>query len=315
MLKCGQEIIDLNKLSINAIKITNKLIEISKDFQNHCLVLLDPFLNPIDETFMMYFQNRLRLYQVPIMHSSVPAVKRPWLIQLDLRDKYEQAVLIYMLDRALKQLKPEFIAIGKGQQYCAWLFTNANPKSIADGLGQLALQKQGNTVLLRYYDPAVFFQLMSLLNPTQQNLLLGEIKIWGMLSREGVLKIRNHESKVYPVYGGKLNLTHEQYQQIECIVVNNKIIQSMRLEEAIINIDEIKMLKQISPCLIRLKKKNIEDQDLQLEWAKLALRLGQNFDLIESIAKKIETFLHYREYLPLVKQLQTISQHDWQTLA
>jgi hypothetical protein len=317
MLRCGQTTIDLNKLSDNALAITRILVDESQVYKNRCLALLDPFLTPIDEPFMKYFHNQLRLYKVPISHPSVLKTKCPWLIELDLRDKYEQAVLSFMLDRALKQLAPQSIAVGTGQQYCAWLFTHKKTESIAKDLGLRTIQKRGRdkNILLRYYDPAVFFQLMSILDSKQQNKLLGNIEKWAMLTRQGTLNIKQQNEPVQSTLMGSLWLTADQHQKLDCIGINNKLIQSQKLENEQINIDEIKSLQRIMPCLLRLKNKNIEDQDLQFEWAKLALKWECDFDLTPNVAKQIQNLLQASEYYPVVKMLKTLNQHDWQGLA
>jgi hypothetical protein len=310
MLRCGQTTIDLNKLSDNALAITRILVDESQVYKNRCLALLDPFLTPIDEPFMKYFHNQLRLYKVPISHPSVLKTKCPWLIELDLRDKYEQAVLSFMLDRALKQLAPQSIAVGTGQQYCAWLFTHKKTESIAKDLGLRAIQKRGRdkNILLRYYDPAVFFQLMSILDSKQQNKLLGNIEKWAMLTRQGTLNIKQQIEPVQFSLMGSLWITTDQHQKLDCIGINNKIIQSQRLENKQTDIDEIQSLQKIIPCLLRLKQKNIEDQDVQFEWAKFALKWGKNFDLTPQIAEQIQDLSKASDYYPVVKKLQTLSQ-------
>lgn len=310
MLRCGQTTIDLNKLSDNALAITRILVDESQVYKNRCLALLDPFLTSIDEPFMKYFHNQLRLYKVPISHPSVLKTKCPWLIELDLRDKYEQAVLSFMLDRALKQLAPQSIAVGTGQQYCAWLFTHKKTESIAKDLGLRAIQKRGRdkNILLRYYDPAVFFQLMSILDSKQQNKLLGNIEKWAMLTRQGTLNIKQQIEPVQFSLMGSLWITTDQHQKLDCIGINNKIIQSQRLENKQTDIDEIQSLQKIIPCLLRLKQKNIEDQDVQFEWAKFALKWGKNFDLTPQIAEQIQDLSKASDYYPVVKKLQTLSQ-------
>lgn len=315
MLKCGQTAIDLTKLSANALTISEQLITLSQSYQQRCLAILDPFLNPINEPFMEYYKNHHRLHQVLIMHPSVLAINRPWVIELDLHDKYEQSVLSYMIDQALKQLRPESIIAGNGQQYCAWLFTNNDTQYIVNAISTLVLQTRAQKkILLRYYDPAVFLQLFSLLNIKQQNKLLSQIDIWAMLSREGILNIHRNEGEFEPVLTGQLGINHEQYQKIDCIGINNQIINSQRLRQPTLYIDEIQSLRTIMPCLQRLMEKNIYDQDLQLEWAQFALRWGPDFDIKPRIIEQIQHLLLGQEYYPVVNKLQFLSQHNCETL-
>lgn len=314
MLRCGQTAIDLNKLSDNALSITRQLVHESQAYKNRCLALLDPFLTPIDESFMKYFHNRLRLHKVPINHSSVLKTKYPWLIELDLRDNYEQSVLSFMLDRALKQLVPQSIAAGTGQQYCAWLFTRNPAKNIAEDLGKRTLQKRepNKKILLRYYDPAVFFQLMSILDSEQQNRLLGNIEKWAMLTRQGTLNIKQQLEPVQSTLIGSLWITTEQQQKLDCIGINNQIIRSEHIKYPAKNIDEIQSLQKITPCLIRLMNNNIQEKELKLEWAKLALKWGHDFDCHPKIENKIKQCTDLRKYYQLLDQLNKIKPHDWQ---
>jgi hypothetical protein len=314
MLRCGQTTIDLNKLSDNALAITRILVDESQVYKNRCLALLDPFLTPIDEPFMKYFHNQLRLYKVPISHPSVLKTKCPWLIELDLRDKYEQAVLSFMLDRALKQLAPQSIAVGTGQQYCAWLFTHKKTESIAKDLGLRTIQKRGRdkNILLRYYDPAVFFQLMSILDSNQQNKLLGNIEKWAMLTRQGTLNIKQQIEPVQFSLMGSLWITTDQHQKLDCIGINNQIIRSEQIKHPAKNIDEIQSLQKITPCLIRLMNNNIHEKELKLEWAKLALKWGHNFDCHPKIKSKIKQCTDLGKYYRLLGELNKIRSDDWQ---
>lgn len=314
MLKCGQTPIDLTSISEQAMNIAKQLIDVSRDYKNRCLVILDPFLNPINEAFMQYYQFRVRLYQIPIYHQSVLPKRYPWLIELDLTDKYEHTVLTYMVDKALKQLTPQSIASGRGQQYCAWLFSSEKTKSIIHQLSNMTLQ-QNNKILLRYYDPAVFFQLFHLLNPAQKSRLFGIIEKWAVLNRQGELNIHQNEGEIHSNYNGELLITHEQYQQLQCIGINNMLIQADKLTNPQKNTDEIENLQTIMPCLLRLKAKKIEDNDFHLEWAKLALKFGKDFDIASHIDDKIKDLSTVSEYIPILKKLQAISLQDWQTLA
>ncbi|MCX8728809.1 DUF4123 domain-containing protein [Gilliamella sp. B2969] len=314
MLKCGQTPIDLTAISDQAINIAQQLIDISLDYKNRCLFILDPFLNSINEAFMQYYQFRVRLFQIPIYHQAVLPKRYPWLIELDLSDKYEHAVLTYMVDKALKQLTPQSIAAGQGQQYCAWLFSAERTKSIVHQLSNMTLQRN-NKILLRYYDPAVFFQLLHLLNPAQKSRLFGIIEMWAVLNRQGELNIHQNEGQIHSNYNGELLITHEQYQQLQCIGINNMLIQAEKLTDPQKNTDEIENLQTIMPCLLRLKTKKIEDNDFHLEWAKLALKFGKDFDIASHIDEIIKDLSTVSEYIPILKKLHAISPQDWQTLA
>lgn len=312
MLLNNQPQIDLTKLSINANNIAQQLILCAANYQRRCLVLLDPFLSPINNPIIDYFLSVKQLHQVRIMHPSILASKMPLLLELNLANLFEQQALAYLVDKALNQLSADYLSYGSGQQYCGWLFTHSPVSHIAEDLAKLSLQKRVNkTLFLRFYDPAIFTQLISLLTESQQQKLHGKIEHWASLNYAGQLVIKSNTGSLKPVLSGQLGLNHEQLNQLYCIGINNQAILWQRLIAPTLIIDSVAYLKQITPCVMRLLAKNINDELLLVEWAKLAIKFGADFDLQSSVIESTKNFtIHYDYY----RWLESISTKNWQDI-
>lgn len=307
-------LINITQLSTNAIAISQQLFEYSLDYQLRCIMLLDPFLTPISDHIIQFFANKGRLHQVSIMHPSILTNKRPLLLELNLAKPFERDVLSYIIDQALIQQSPNYLLSGQGQQYCAWLFSQAPVVRIANDLAHLALQKthRGKTLLLRFYDPAVFRQLMSILTEPQQHKLYGHIEGWGLLNRSKQLTINQNIGKPRPVLLGQLGLTDEQLRQLYCIGINNQLLKKYGHQLPIIKHDECQTLQHIMPSILRLLDKQINDDTLLIEWAKLALKYHKDFDLHPVVMKATQNFtIRYDYYL----WFESMNEQNWQQIA
>ncbi|WP_392562403.1 DUF4123 domain-containing protein [Orbus sturtevantii] len=313
MLRANQPKIDITTRSAAANRISQQLIGQAAHYQQRCLILLDPFLAPLNDPIIDYCAGRRQLHPVPIMHPSIQANKRPLLLELDLTDLFGQQVLSYTVDKALSQLSAEYLSAGCGQQYCAWLFTLSPALQVARDLANLCIQKrQRKTLFLRFYDPAIFAQLMNVLEPHQQTKLAGQISHWGRLNYTGELEMHSTAQPLKPVLSGQLGLSDEQLTQLYCIGINNQLIQMQRLNEPTLNIDAISSLRQIMPCVMRMLSKNINDESLLVEWAKLAITYGADFDLQPAIIEQTKSFtVHYDYY----RWLESIATKNWQDIS
>ncbi|WP_392562266.1 DUF4123 domain-containing protein [Orbus sturtevantii] len=313
MLRANQPKIEVAALSAAAKNITEQLKEQSIHYQQRCLILLDPFLTPLNDPIIDYCAGRRQLYPVPIMHPSIQANKRPLLLELDLTNLFEQQVLSYTVDKALSQLSAEYLSYGGGQQYCAWLFTQSPALQVARDLANLCIQKrQRKTFFLRFYDPAIFAQLMSVLEPHQQTKLVGQISHWGRLNYTGELVMHSTDQPLKPVLSGQLGLFDEQLDQLYCIGINNQIIQTQRIMQPTMPIDPIGSLKHITPCVMRMLAKSIKDDPLLVKWATLAIKFGADFDLEPLIQNKIQHLTKSQQYDAICNELNALSHDDWQ---
>jgi len=313
MLLTNQPPIDSSKLSSDAHTIAQQLIALAASYQQRCLVLLDPFLSPINDPIIDYFVSLNQLHQVRIMHPSIRADERPLLLELDLTEPFQQQALSYIVDNALSQLSAKSLSYGIGQQYCAWLLTNAPASQIANDLAKLILQNSGKrAIFLRFYDPAVFSQFMSLLNEIRQKKLYGSIENWVILNSDRTLINHINQCPLTPVLSGQLGLTDALLSKLYCIGINNQMIQAQRLKDAVLSIDAVASLNQIMPCVARMLAKNINDEPLLVEWAALAIKFGEDFDLQPWVQDKIQKLTKSQQYYAIWGELQALSHDNWQ---
>lgn len=306
--------IDITQLSANALTMGQQLCDYSSDYQQRCIMLLDPFLTPISDRIIQYFADKDRLYQVRMMHPSVLASKRPLLLELNLAEPFENQVLIYTIEQALMQQSPDYLLSGEGQQYCAWLFTQASVERIANDIANLALQKTHNskTLLLRFYDPAVFRQLMSVLTEHQQHKLYGHISGWALINRDQQLIINQNIAQPRPVLSGQIGLTDEQLNQLYCIGINNQLLKKYHQQLPAIQFDECQTLVQIIPAILRLLDKQIRDDRLLIEWALLAIKYHRDFDLHPTV---VEATKHFTIRYDYYRWLESMTVENWQQIA
>lgn len=306
--------IDKTRLSTDALTISQQLFECSLDYQQRCIVLLDPFLTPFEDQIIDYFATKDRLHQVYIMHPSILANKRPLLLELNLAEPFEREVLSYIIEQALIQKAPDYLLSGQGQQYCAWLFSQAPIAQIASDLALVALQKthHGKTLLLRFYDPAIFQQLMCILTEPQQHKLYGHLERWALLNRARQLVINQNIGEPRSVLTGQLGLTDGQLRQLYCIGINNQLLKKHEQQLPIIQHDECQTLQHIMPSVLRLLDKQINDDTLLIEWAKLALTYHKDFDLHPEVIKATQHFTIRYDYY---RWFESMTEQNWQQIA
>jgi hypothetical protein len=290
-------------------QITNQLCEYAQDYNSRCVIILDPFISPFKDEIFQYFFDKDRITQVKISHSAVRAWQRPLLIALNLNNNFERNVLRYTIDKSLIELSPKILGKGGKRHYSGWIFTHATTQQIADDFNMLSIQKVGHgKLLLRFYDPAVFPQLLFILEPRQQIKLCGRIKRWALLDGNGDLFCHHNTADPCPVYVGTLGITQQLEDQLYCIGINNQVIKAYRKDHPTNKVNECEMLNHLMPCLLRLISQGFKDNELLVEWAKIAIDYGANFDLHLQIQEKLKTMKTRYDFPAL---LNLIKQTDW----
>ncbi|XKM14299.1 hypothetical protein RCS94_03785 [Orbaceae bacterium ac157xtp] len=317
MLLNAKPTINLNQISSKATQISQQLIESAKNYQNKCLVIIDPFLAPINDPIIHQFKKTGQLHQVLIMHSAIRIDQRPCILELNLTQEYDKQTLLYITNKALLQLTPQHELMGCGRHYCAWLFTNKEVNYIVNDISKTLLQtkeEKGKTFLFRYFDAMIFPQLMSTLTLFQKSRLFGLIELWGIITNEEKLVTYHNPDRPTAVMSGQLYLTDEQIKKLYCIGINNQIIKMHRLINPSQNIDVIAYLNKITPCIERILNKNINDEALIIEWGKLALKLGADFDLDPKVQEKIKDLTTSQAFYPVVSQLHALNKQNYQSM-
>lgn len=290
-------------------QITNQLCEYAQGYNSRCVIILDPFISPFKDAIFQYFFDKNRITQVQISHPAVRAWQRPLLIALNLNNNFERDVLRYTVDKSLIELSPQILGKGGKRHYSGWIFTHATTQQIADDFDMLSIQKVSHgKLLLRFYDPAVLPQLLFILEPRQQIKLCGRIKRWALLDGNGDLFCHHNTADPCPVYVGLLGITRQLEDQLYCIGINNQVIKAYRKDHPTKKINECEMLNHLMPCLLRLMSQGFKDNELLVEWAKIAIDHGANFDLHPQIQEKLKTMKTRYDFPAL---LNLIKQSDW----
>ncbi|WP_179189560.1 hypothetical protein [Gilliamella apicola] len=291
--------------------ITEQLCEFAKPYQSRCIVILDPFISVLEDKIIQFFYKKFKITQVKIKHPSVLAWQRPLLLALNLKDTFERDVLRYTIDQALSELNPQNLCKNGTRHYSGWVFTHSNIQNIAEDFAYLSLQKIYKTnQLLRFYDPAVLPQLLTILNTQLQIKLLGHIEIWTLLDGNGDLFYR-HNDQPSMVYTGQLGITKQLEQEINCIGINNQFLKKYRKTHPLEKINECESLNKIKPCLLRLMSRGFTDNALLVEWAKVAYMWGKDFDLHPYVQNKIQNMKTRFDFTTL---LNKINSPDWQII-
>lgn len=290
--------------------IANQLCEYAKDYHSRCIVIVDPFIKPFKDDILNYFQKPNQIAQVLIQHPAVVAWQRPILVEIDLNNANEQKILRYTIEQSLNELEPKQIYRNSKRHYSGWIFTNSNIEQIARNFAVLCLQKVRNQqYLLRFYDPAVFAQLLTILNLWQQNKLLTSIGIWALLNANGDLFTHNNPNIRELPFGGQLALTLQQLDELFCIGINNQMLKKYRKQHPTEKPNECEILNHIKPSLLRLMSQGLKDEALLLEWATIAFNNSQDFDLHPVLQKQLKTMKTRYDFNSL---LEVLKQTDWQ---
>jgi hypothetical protein len=301
----------INKIEkINSI--ADKLYNFAKNYNSRCIVILDPFISPLEDNILSYVQNPFQITQVKIMHPSVLASQRPVLLELNLKNPFEQEILRYTIDKSLLELSPNVLNTNSKRHYSGWIFTQAKIPQIAQNFALLSLQKVvDGTLLLRFYDPAVLPQLLTILTPTQQKKVLGEIELWTLLDGNSDLYCHDNTPKKDEgsKYSFQLGIDQQLENQLYCIGITNQLLKSYRKNNPNQKFNECETLHHIMPCLLRMISQGFKDNNLLVQWAKIAINNDINFDLHPQIQKKLKTFKSRYDFTSL---LNTLTQPDWQ---
>lgn len=292
-------------------QIADQLYNYAKNYNSRCIIILDPFISPLEDDILKFFQKPDQIAQVKIMHPSILACQRPVLVELNLNNPFEYDILRYTIDKSLLELSPNILTKNNKRHYSGWVFTHATTKQIAQNFALLSLQKAiDGTLLLRFYDPAVFPQLLSILDPIQQKILLSYIELWTLLDGNGDLYCHINTQNKSSVYSCQLGITQQLEDQLYCIGINNQALKAYRKNNLTLKINECETLHHIMPCLLRIISLGFKDNALLVEWAKIAINNDKNFDLHPQIQNKLKMIKTRYEFTSL---LDLLKHTDWQS--
>ncbi|TEA26494.1 DUF4123 domain-containing protein [Candidatus Schmidhempelia bombi str. Bimp] len=236
------------------------------------------------------------------------------LIELNLKNPFEQDILRYTIDKSLLELSPNVLSKNSKRHYSGWIFTQDKIAKVAQHFALLSLQKViDGTLLLRFYDPAVLPQLLTILNPTQQKKVLGNVQLWTLLDGNGDLYCydnaqNNDEGSKYLF---QLGIDQQLENQLYCIGITNQTLKSYRKNNPNQKFNECETLHHIMPGLLRLISQGFKDNTLLVQWANIVINNDKDFDLYPQIQKKLKTFKTRYDFAPL---LDILKRADWQLM-
>jgi hypothetical protein len=196
-------------------------VESTKDAR--CLLVVDPSRRAlIDSPDAGVFFTRKTSAPVAIPYEAFPQEHRPYLIELDLSEKVDIALLTESIRIAFEDRGPDHIARGHGQRIGGWLISGASAEDTAAYLSGNALltDEHGSACLLRFYDTRALALLWPILTVPQQRTLLGPITAWHALNACASPCVYMRDALPQT----SLGLTHEQWKSIRRHSVVNKAL-------------------------------------------------------------------------------------------
>lgn len=308
-------IINKNELDEQIFFIADGIKKASSQYRYRCYLLLDPFVRAIDDEVFQPLLFSHQSTQIKMNHSSFLAQNRPYLIELNLENKRDYDLLLYSIVLGKKELNPKDIASGLGRQIGGWIISDEPATILAKDIALASIQHyNGRHFLLRFYDPAIFSQLLSLFPKSQHPELLGRIVSWLHLDRLGSL-IHYENDKQNRSYVNEYLITQSPDKQlldsIYVIGINNQLLMHYAFENGAMSLNEVESLHRILPSVLRLmsklKNESIKDRVL-MSWAKLAYLYGADFDLKNDI---ISSTCHFQKYYEYSRWLNVINKEDF----
>jgi hypothetical protein len=207
----------------------------------------------------------------------------PLLVELLSNEPAHQDLLAQSISRAQEQVRK----VGRPHYVCAWLFADVSLDRLQHALRQRldARYPRGERIYLRYFDPRVMSRLAMLLGPatevampTSSNLaqLLGPVKTWCQLDREGLLQCHDNARPVGEAFGRYL-----YFDEIIATAID-------RVEA--INLTARELIQRAIPCkqsddavidmhLVQAQKLGLHDADDLVAYAWRAMKYGVPFTL------------------------------------
>lgn len=270
--------------------------------------LIDPFLRPPApyEALGEWLASH-PAQTVKIPHAAVAPESYPLLLKLDLANPDEAEFTRALLAEAVEENQPQPLTEGLGRRICAFLVSDAEPEKLLRHLGLQALvTRQGQKVLLRYYDPAVFPQLWQVFQEEQQARLLGPVSAWWCLDQA-----QTWQKFAAPAQSGRgrLWLQMQQWQALDDVGLCNRVFNDYWQEK---EIADPAWFARIRSALQRARSLGFVRETDLLVYAGHALRYGSEFDRHPKLRAAIDGRTAGESYLSLIADLD---ENDWQSVA
>lgn len=273
--------LDLRDDAAETSRITGALDMLSQQY-GRAVLLLDPYAG----NHMSHAVDALTSPPAHFLRLDDPIFKSepqsaPLLVELLSTESSHQDLLVQSILRAQEQVRN---ASGP-HSVCGWLFTDVSLPRLQQAMRKRldGLYPGGARIYLRYFDPRVMPRLSVLLdtsvagpNPLYSNLsqLLGPVRTWCHLNREGVLQRHDNPPPEHPPFGGFLRFDQIRADAIDRI--------------GAINLTARALIQRAIPCkqsddavidtfLIEAQERGLHDTADLVAYAWRAMHFGARF--------------------------------------
>jgi Domain of unknown function (DUF4123) len=232
---------------------------------------------------------------VPIAHPRFDQKYAPYLVQLNITDESQAAILQRSVDRAYEDWSFDNLEAFGGQAICAWVLTKEPVEQLAEDWAKTTFVHRHNNVdkLLRWHDPSVREWLWPMLHQSQQSQLLGLAERLYSIGRKQHLIVQSKPQEAVP------NTAHLELNQIQWQAIENFALLHAGWVQACIEYDDFRErftqeYHPIQPYVDSLevaKQLGIEGEEHLKQFVKLAWQYGPDFYRIEPYDQFIKHLL------------------------
>lgn len=209
--------------------------------------------------------------------------RTPLLLELQHGEPSHQVILEKSIAHAQEQTRQ----VGGAFHVCAWLFGNISLERMRYALRQRlnAGYPRGERIYLRYFDPRVMPRLAQLLDRSEKcshrqqpdfGQLLGPVRTWCQLDREGKFLRLDNPRPSDTLLGGHLNFDVEAASAIDRIQLINLTVCALRKRATPCKQDDDAV---IEAHLLAAQKAGLREHGDQIAYAWRAVKYGRTFTL------------------------------------
>ncbi|MCS2153169.1 DUF4123 domain-containing protein [Scandinavium goeteborgense] len=196
-----------------------------------CFLIIDPTLERYHAS-TSFFEMLIKhnKHHISFPHQDLDGSLVLWLVSLDSNIPADLALFEASIAHSLNELKPENVSQGIGRIVCSWISTELSINDFSEQISHIAIQRMQNmgSILLRFFDPAVFGSLYDILDDWQRQQLLTNINAWCYLDGDGMPQIFNGDGGVFKKLNHSLGLTDSNLSKLHVIFRINRVLQRYR---------------------------------------------------------------------------------------
>ncbi len=245
---------------------------------SHCRLLLDPTLRDgrqfLRECLATLEGDSLQTVSVRIAPGTIDKSSWPLLAEVDITTLAGSEVVAASMVMAAQDWQIPSLRAGNGHRMGGWIFGGGRLADLAAHLASCFVQRHaGVRTLIRLYDPSVLDQAWDICTTAQQDALLGPIRGWFALQRDGSLVVRQRSrdgigsgAVSFPAFEPK------QWKRLDHIGPINRAWVRMPFKP------ERAAVRQAAEALLRADDYGFCDPDDLMEFAWRAFTVSPRFD-------------------------------------